>query len=500
VHAYAGGTSYRANLYARRHRWALAAAAVVAIAFFAMVLHFTLRVRAERDAARAQAERATQVSQFLVDMFSVADPDVNRGDKLTATEILDRGAKKLDRSLAAQPLLRGNLAEVIGRVYMNLGDYPRAEPLLRQAVELTKNDASIPIAERAKTIGMYAFVEQKLSKLGEAARLIGEADVLLQGQEDRDSKLQRATLLDQRGLVLKHKGDLAASLASSQEALRLARQVGEAKRIAVVENHLGLLLYTMDRFADARAAYEDALDIDRESFGESHEMTVDAEENLALTLSAQRKFDAALDLMQRALANETKLVGADSSETADGLQMLGNIYMDAGRPIDALPLYERAKDLQVKALGARNEQVANVLGDIGAACAQLRQYDKARSALADSIAMRREFESQENFEIANEEAQLAFVEFRLGDAANAETLAARALTKLRGDLAETHAYVVDAKATLGQILASDGKIDQARPLLEQAMQSYRDKDQLDSAEARETARVLGELSPPTASK
>ena len=498
VLAYAGGTGYRVSLYARRHRWSLTAAAVVAIAFLVTVLHFTLRVRAERDAARAQAARATQVSQFLVDMFSVADPDVNRGDKLTATEILDSGAKKLDQSLAAQPSLRANLAEVIGRVYMNLGDFPRAEPLLRQAATLKKEDTSIAPAERAKTIGMYAFVEQKLSRLDDAARLIGEADTLLQDEQDRDSKLQRATLLDQRGLVLKHKGDLAASLASSREAVRLAKEIGESKRVAVSENHLGLLLYTMDRFDEAQAAYEDALDIDREAFGESHEMTVDAEENLALTLSQQRKFDAALALMQRALATETKLMGADSSETADGLQMLGNIYMDADRPNDALPLYQRALDLQIKALGERNDQVASVLGDLGATYAALQKYAEARQAFTDSIAMRRQFEAQENFEIANEEAELAFVEFRLGQNATAEALATRALAKLRGDLAETHAYIVDAEAMLGQILAGEGKVEPARPLLEQAMHGYRDKRQLDSEQARQTRRALDALPPTSA--
>ena len=493
VRAFGGGVSYRSALYVRRHRWALTAAAVVSAIFFATVLHFTLRVRAERDVARAQAERATQVSQFLVDMFSVADPDVNRGDKLTATEILDRGAKKIDDSLASQPRLRASLAETIGRVYMNLGDFPRAEPLLRQASELKKDDASIAAAERAKTIGMYAFVEQKLSKLSDSARLIGEADALLQDQDSREAKAQRAALLDQRGLVLKHQGDLAAALASHQQAVKLAREAGDARRLAAVENHLGLLLYTMDRFAEAQAVYEDALDIDREHFGEVHEMTIDAEENLALTLSAQRRFDAALQLMQRALATEVKLLGEDSSETADSQQMLGDIYMDADRPNDALPLYMRAMEVTVKSLGARNARVASVLGDIAAAQARLQHYDEAKIAFVDSIAMRREFESKENFEIANEEVQLAFVEFKLGDAAGAETLASRALEKLKADLGQTHAYVVDAKAMLGQILAGERKTEQARPLLEQAMQNYRDKNQLDADEARETARVLAAL-------
>ena len=499
VRAFGGGAAYRSALYMRRYRWALAVAVTVAAIFFATVLHFTLRVRAERDAARAQAERATQVSQFLVDMFSVADPDVNRGDRLTATEILDRGAKKIDASLASQPSLRGNLAGVIGRVYMSLGDFPRAEPLLRQAAQIRKDDATIAPAERARTIGMYAFVEQKLGKLKEATQLVTEAETLLRGENDRESQLQRATLIDQRALILKHQGDLAGALVSNQESVRLAKQAGEAKRVAVSENHLGLLLYTMDRFAEAETAYRDALDIDREEFGEMHEMTVDTEQNLALTLSAQRKFGDALDLMQKASANETRLVGADSADAASSLQMLGNIYMDANRAREALPLYQRAMQIDIKMLGERSDDLASVLGDLGSAYAKLGRYDEAKRAFADSIAMRREFEAKENFEIANEEMQLAFVDFRLGDMAAAESLGSAALAKLRGDLAETHAYVVDAKAMLGQIYAGEGKLEQARPLLEQALQAYRDKNALDSDEARNVTRVLGELSQNAAS-
>src|SRR5262249_7538686 len=116
VIARAGGAAYRAACYTRRHRWALLAGTGALGAFGAMVTHFTLRVGAERDQAQqeaehaaAEAKRANQVTDFLVGMFKVADPDANGGDKLTATQILDRGAQQAQETLALQPALQGNL-------------------------------------------------------------------------------------------------------------------------------------------------------------------------------------------------------------------------------------------------------------------------------------------------------------------------------------------------------------------------------------------------------
>lgn len=493
VRAFGNGTLYRASCFARRHRWSLIASIATSLLFIATVVHFTLRVRAERDEARAQADRAQQVSQFLVEMFKVADPDVNRGDRLTATEILDRGAKRIDQSLAAQPALRGNLLEVIGRVYMNLGDYPRAEPLLEKSVALRKGDPASSALDRARTIGELAYVEQKQSKLADARTLLDEASALLNDQTGKEADLQHVILLDQRGLVQKHQGDLNAALASHEEALRLAKRTGEAAREAVVQNHLGLLLYTMDRYKEAQAAYEAALDIDREQFGESHEMTLSVEENLALTLSAQKKHAEAIDLMQRAIATETKVLGADNAEAAETLNMLGDIYSNAQRYEDAIASYRQALTVTEKTLGPRTEQAASILGNIGSAHASLHQYGPATEFLRKSIDIRSELEGADNYEVAYSQSELAFSIFKNGDAAGAETLGRQSLARLQAALPATHTYIRDAKAMLGQILAARKKSDEARGLLDEALQAYRAAGDGDGEDAQEVVRVLGEL-------
>ena len=62
----------------------------------------SLRIAAERDRAAQQRElaeheraRAEEVSSFLVNLFKLSDPEENRGNQVTARELLDSGAKRL---------------------------------------------------------------------------------------------------------------------------------------------------------------------------------------------------------------------------------------------------------------------------------------------------------------------------------------------------------------------------------------------------------------------
>ena len=80
------------------------------------------RIRAERDKATREAATAEQVSEFLQDLFQGPDPRVARGENLTAREMLDRGAKKIETDLEDQPLVQARLMVLMARVYNSLGN------------------------------------------------------------------------------------------------------------------------------------------------------------------------------------------------------------------------------------------------------------------------------------------------------------------------------------------------------------------------------------------
>src|SRR5215510_6319587 len=154
---------YRAGKFVRRHKFAVIAAALVAVLAVAMTVQ-AARIARERDRANQEAATAQAVTQSLVAMFEVADPGKARGNVITARELLDRGAEKVVRGLKDQPVVQAKLLDTIGQLYQSIGSYDREQPLLEEALKL-----------RRRALGDESLdVATSLNHLGEVARLQGD--------------------------------------------------------------------------------------------------------------------------------------------------------------------------------------------------------------------------------------------------------------------------------------------------------------------------------------
>ncbi len=132
--------SYRSSKFVRRHWLPVTAgvgAAALVLAFAATTYRQSLRIAAERDRVAQQRERAEheraraeEVSSFLVNLFKLSDPEENRGNQVTARELLDSGAKRLQAGLQDQPETKAALLSTVGAVYDSLGQYQDALPII----------------------------------------------------------------------------------------------------------------------------------------------------------------------------------------------------------------------------------------------------------------------------------------------------------------------------------------------------------------------------------
>ena len=146
--------SYRTAKFVSRH-WlpvTVGASVVFLILAFAMTTYVqSMRIAAERDRVakqRALAERerarAEEVSSFLVNLFKLSDPQENRGNQVTARELLDSGAKRLQAGLQDQPETKAALLSTVGEVYDSLGQYREALPILNESLALQPIPGQIP--------------------------------------------------------------------------------------------------------------------------------------------------------------------------------------------------------------------------------------------------------------------------------------------------------------------------------------------------------------------
>jgi serine/threonine protein kinase len=138
--------TYRATKFGQRHWLPVTGAAgmiALILAFAATMYVQSQRIAIERDQAaqareRAELERgrAEEVSAFLVNMFKLSDPEENRGNQVTARELLDSGAQRLQAALQDQPATKSALLATVGAVYDSLGQYQEALPILEESLTL----------------------------------------------------------------------------------------------------------------------------------------------------------------------------------------------------------------------------------------------------------------------------------------------------------------------------------------------------------------------------
>ena len=173
VEARTSTLAYRLAKKLVRHKQLVLVAAVATAVLISVLAIFAFTTRRQAQAIAREAERASreatranreadasrQITSFLIELFRVSDPTAARGNEITAREILDRGAEKIEQDLADQPLLQAQLMDTIGTVYLELGLYEPAAHMLEQGLELARHHLGNDRAEMANLMddlaGLY---------------------------------------------------------------------------------------------------------------------------------------------------------------------------------------------------------------------------------------------------------------------------------------------------------------------------------------------------------
>jgi tetratricopeptide (TPR) repeat protein len=74
----------------------------------------------------------------MTGMFKVSDPKEQRGNNVSAREILDKASKNIETGMAKDPVAQAQMMQVMGTVYHNLGLFSRATMLGRESMEIRK--------------------------------------------------------------------------------------------------------------------------------------------------------------------------------------------------------------------------------------------------------------------------------------------------------------------------------------------------------------------------
>ena len=511
-----GGRSYRLAKFVRRHPAAVAMSGVLLLTLLVATgvsLHWARKAEAQAQIAAAESTRAMAVAEFLVGLFQVSDPGVNRGDRLTANQILERGASGLVHGFNDQPVQRARMQLVIGDVYVAMGEYARARSVLEPALHAFSNAETVPL-ESVQALRLLAQVAGAQADQGEALEHVDRAVTILDAAgiaaPDERARLALAQVRAERE---------RSRFAEAQAALVRARH--HAQKIVPADLELEGAIHTatadladeMGEYDVARREYDLALIKYSRSIGDDHYRTVAVRTNFgAMLVTKFDDLDAAQPLLEKALAQWLSLRGADSAAYASTANTLGELFRhradharaaalfadserayraalgdthpsitwpirnrahsldDQGHYLEALTEYQRAllivqaseQDAPVRTAEVR-KQIIDVL-------IKLQRYQEASDLGTSVLAVFREHMPADHATIVNTLYQIGFARYGLGDKAGADIAwrealerAPRAFAHRPTALADMRAELADPDAELRKYAEqrSDGRRQQA---------------------------------------
>jgi serine/threonine protein kinase/class 3 adenylate cyclase len=305
------------------------------------------RVSLEAQRANREAAAARAVTGFLVNVFKNADPEQTRGENLTVREAMDHSLPELQTRLAQQPEVQTPLLSSIGQVYLSLGLFDRARPLLQKAL-----DAGVAVLPRDAP-------ERE------------ELRLALQDTEDALGDYPRALELGREALA-------EAQALHGDNSLQAARA-----RIALGNSYNG------DR-EDAEAArnLEDAVATLSEIApdGDDHG---EALWKLAVSYIHLGREGDAMKVLEQSLAMLRKRPEGNQTSLAAVLETMAGVLRNQGRFREALTRLRAAEKIYLQLGLAEHTSYASDLFSIANAQSLLGEFEGARRDFATSLAIYR---------------------------------------------------------------------------------------------------------------
>lgn len=468
--------TYRAGKFLRRHRAPVVTAAAAAFLIVALALFYTLRLAEERDRARLAAVEATQVSDFLRELFEVSAPTRSRGEEITARQLLDRGARRIEAELEGQPEVQANLMTLMGDVYRQLALYPEARPLLEEALVLRQETSEESRLRLAETLQAFARLEEAEGQLDSALALYDEA-LLLRETELGGEHPDVAASLDGRGRIRALLGEHEAAIADQERALGIleASLGATAPEVGLVLRDLGESLEAAREHALSRARLERAVAILGAAFEPDHPHIAEARVILAEALRFTGESARAREQYELALPVIETVYGPDHPEVAEVLHKLGNLLVALEDLPAALPRLERALAIREAALGTEHPRVGANHNDLGLALKQAKDFPAAQASFERALAVLEATLGRSHPHVAIALYNLAEVRRLLGarDAALVE-LYERVLTIRGATFGPSHSQLVRPLMRLGRLRLESGDSEAAVAFFRRALAAGRD--------------------------
>jgi eukaryotic-like serine/threonine-protein kinase len=482
---------YRTGKFLRRNRQPVTAGALFAALLVGLVSFYTMQLTQERDRARTAAEKAERISEYLIGLFEAGDPYALEPQNLDALALLERGERHAEE-LVGQPAVKAQMLNVLGRAYVQLSEYDRAEPLLQRALEIRRQlGAPLDLAESLSSVANF-LVDK--SNYGDAEDALREA-LALRERHLPPNHPDLARNLRELGTVLSYQGRYAEAEVLHRLAVRMHRAVhrGPTEDLGDALNGLAVAAYHQADYTAAERYYREALAVKRALYGPEHASVTRVLANLGMLHTELGNFTAADSLLTEALRIRRATLGNEHFETAIGLGQLGIMLTHAGEYERAEAALREALAIRQRILPANHQSIGTTMNGLALALQHRGSLEEAEGLFRRVVEIYRESLGERHRFTGVALSNLAQVLQLRGELSQAHAHFQEAVAILAEVHPEHHQELAHNRGRLGGVLAAKGRYAEAEPLLRQSYLTLQEQLGAEHARSRQAAQRLVEL-------
>jgi len=464
---------YRLNKFIKRNRAAVSIASLAVLSIILITIFYTSQLKLQRDIAIKERQKSDEVVDFVTGLFEYSKPSRRLGQEITAKDLLDEGANRIQFELVEQPLVQQKLRQVLGEVYYKLGQEQKALDLLTEALAKQRELLGENHLDVATTKLVLAMVHQDRGDYDVGAQLLSQAlhtKTNLLGEQHFDV----AEVLSVFAFFEQMRGDYRQAEIYFQQGLTISEQLaaGDNVYLAKLTKQLGGFYRYLDRNSDAEPLLREALAMQNRLYqGGPHPDINSTKRELAALLRDMEQFEESKKLYNEVIESRTKILGPDHAELGNTwnsysllLSKMGDFEGALAANIHFIELLKRAYSDATPSLAAAYHNQASMLRDLQRYPEAIKHYSLA-------------LETQDIIGLPEKHVHRAFplegiagVYVSQKNFTEASHLYRRVLELRRESLSEDHKTIIDAKISLGGALTGLEDYLEAEKLLQESYQ------------------------------
>jgi serine/threonine protein kinase/tetratricopeptide (TPR) repeat protein len=434
VQARQGNWVYYTQRFVRRHTTAVIASAGFLMFLTAVAVVMSIQrqsIAAALERATHDRERAEQVSDFMLDVFSAADPFINAGKEPTARALLDQAARNIQGDLGQQPEVRARLLEAIGRSYRRLGQPERAVAYLQDSLRIQRQLLQKDDAGLGSIVTEIAIALRYQDRMEESDGYFTEALQISRQTKDLHSE-EYAKLLVDLGRLEKFRSNPKQALQHLEQALQLMRVIKGPK-----DPEVGAILAEMSNIKVWLDDLEGA------------------------------------EIAARAAVETYQTMPADYPDRVMAEYYLADLFLNRGRIEDAASLFERVLAAQRRLYGVNSRATAETLASLAQVRIAQKNFGTAEKLIIEALDSHRESASTAHLQIGYLQTMLGTVQMRLNRFGDAERTLRATLVLYGKNIRGDHQYIASAEHYLGEALLAQSKYREAESVLLEAIEHWK---------------------------